>query len=91
MKPPPKHSAAMNIGLARPDALDPAPEHGGRQAEKGDGDGEDPAHSRQIPIAGRRMGDADELGERQVEGRERVGLADRQMHGKAAGGTRKRS
>ena len=73
-------------GFARTDPFHPTAEHGRGRAEEDDGDGEDPAHLLQIPVAGRRMSDADQLGERQIEGREGIGLADRQMHRQGGGG-----
>ena len=62
--------------LARPDAFHPAAEYGSGGAQKDDGNGKDPAHLLQIPVTGRRLSESDELGERQVEGGEGVGLAD---------------
>ena len=67
-------------GLARTHSLDPASKQRGRQAENGDRDGKHPAHLGQFPIAGRGMGEADEFGQRQIEGRECIRLTDRQMH-----------
>ena len=64
---------------ARPALLDPAAEDSGRGAEKEDRDAEDPAELGQFPVVGRRLGDADELGHRQVEDAEGVGLADAEM------------
>ncbi len=72
--------------LARPAFLDPAAEHGRRDAEKENRDGEDPAQLRELPVVRRRLRDADQLGHRQVEHAEGVGLADAQMH--AQGGRR---
>ena len=39
----------------------------------------------QLPVVGRGLGDADQLGHRQVEYAEGVGLADAQMHAKCGG------
>ena len=71
--------------LARADALDPTAEECGRQAEAHDGDREDQDDLLQRPIVRGRFGDADQLGQRQVERREGIGLADRQMHRECGG------
>jgi len=65
-----------------PPLLDPAAEDRGRGAEEEDGDAEDPAQIRELPIIRRRLGDADQLRHREVEYAEGVGLADAQMHAK---------
>src|ERR1051326_7706544 len=65
---------------ARSAFLDPAAEERRRDAEEEDGEAEDPAEVGELPILRRRLGDADELGHRQVEHAEGVGLADAEVH-----------
>ncbi len=77
-------------GLARPDAVEPSAGEGGGEAKKNNGDRENPAKLGQLPVAGSRLGDADQLGHRQVEHAEGVNLADPEMNAKRAGGTSQR-
>ena len=69
-----KHSATRTA------FLDPAAEHRGGCAEEEDRDTEDPAELGQFPVIRRRLADPDQLGHRQVEDAERIGLADAEMH-----------
>ena len=80
MNPPPKHSAATNIDLRGPTRSTQRPNSAADEPEDRDRDRKRPAHVGQLPIARRRMRDADQLGQRQIEGREGVRLADRQVH-----------
>src|SRR5579871_6375770 len=68
------HRAASSAFLA------PATEHRRRYAQKENGDRENPAQLRQIPVVRRRLRNADELCHRQIEHAERIGLADTKMH-----------
>ena len=65
---------------ARSAVLDPATEHRGRATEEHHRDREDPAELGELPVARRRLRDADELRHRQIEYAERVSLTDAQMH-----------
>src|SRR6185312_1689307 len=51
-------------GFARADRLDPAAEQGGGRAQERDCYGENPDHIFLRPVAGHRLSDSDELGER---------------------------
>ena len=64
---------------ARTAFLDPAAEYRRRGAEEEDRDREDPAEFGQFPVARRGLGDADQLGHRQIEDAKRISLADAQM------------
>ena len=67
-------------GSTRPALLDPAAEHRRGNPEKDDGDRKNPAEFCELPVIGRRVRDADQLGHRQIEDAERVSLADAQMN-----------
>src|ERR1700746_1499761 len=64
---------------ARPTLFDPAAEDCGRYAEKKDRQTEDPAELSQLPVPGRRLRDADELGHWQIEYAEGIGFPDTEM------------
>ena len=67
-------------GAPRSTFLDPAAENGRRHAEEENPQREDPAQLGELPIARRRLRNADQFGHRQIEHAERIGLADAQVH-----------
>jgi hypothetical protein len=71
---------------ARTAFFDPAPAQGCGSPKEKDREAENPAELGELPITGRRSGNADQLGHRQVEDAEGVGLADAEMN--AEGGRR---
>ena len=72
-------------GFARPDALHPGAEQGGRRAQHGQRDAEHPADGGQRPVAGGGGGDAEDFGERGVEDGIGVNLADGEVDGQRGG------
>src|ERR1019366_3551813 len=71
--------------LARSGSFEPSSEGERREAEEDDCGAEDPADRRELPVCGRRLVDAHERGQRQVEDAERVRLAYREVNGEGGG------